>query len=70
MPSSKVKGHRIDCLSNMHGVLERAFGSLPICLAEKDVGVLRGIAACDNEGIHAVIEAIYKHGSIDIWVAE
>ncbi len=50
--------------SNLRATLEKAFGGFPIELDKTEIGILTGIAFCDNEEIYELIEAIRAKGTI------
>ena len=52
--------------SNLHRILERAFGDFPLLLVKTDVPKLEGIAACNNDDILELITAIHEHGDVTV----
>ncbi len=47
---------------------EEAFGGLPLELEDTDIPVLKGLAAAQVEGANDLMDALYKHKSVRLWV--
>ena len=54
--------------SRFHQALEKAFGSLPVVLSNKDIPKLEGMVAAGMEDLGELIHAIYDHETIEVSV--
>lgn len=62
----------VDAPSSFIQVFTEAFGEAPWTLNEEDIKTLKGIRAADRntrEGIDEIIEAIDRHGAIEVSVS-
>ena len=52
--------------SALFEALQNAFGNMPMNLERQHVGTLKGIRACGHQGADELIDAIHKHGEIQV----
>jgi hypothetical protein len=65
-PYKPKTGKHFDGGSNLHGILERTYGSFPIILTGEDVKTLEGIKACGHDGVRDLINALYDYEKIKV----
>jgi len=67
-PNSPTSRVNFNGGSTLVASLQRAFGTFPIDLTEKDIPKLEGIKACGYDQLDDVIGAIYVHEAIQLTV--
>ena len=65
-PTDRTRGKDFAAGSQLHGILEHAFGTFPVTLTRKDIGKLEGIWFCGYQEVQELINAILEFDSVDV----